>query len=290
MTTVLEPAAMKDIAVAIDLDDPRQELLFAQGLKLVLGSEGVMTVVHASTGAPGAPNWLAMPTVREVLSRWGVLEPGSTYVDFERLHVRVCPVTVTGDDPATALRTELGKRGPDLLVVGNQDRSWLERLLFGSIGEDIVRGTGMPSLFIGENARPLVDVSTGSADIARILIPLTPELAHQPLMDVLHRFLVTMDVGRILVTFLYCGSRDDLPWLSLPVRPDWVYTTDIRRGPVVDAILACAIEREVDLIAMATRGHDSPLDTVFGSRTERVIHRASVPVLVVPLPHKEESP
>ena len=48
-------------------------------------------------------------------------------------------------------------------------------------------------------------------------------------------------------------------------------------------ILTAANEHQVDLIAMATRGHDSVLDSVFGSRTERVIHRAPVPVLAVPV-------
>jgi len=38
-----------------------------------------------------------------------------------------------------------------------------------------------------------------------------------------------------------------------------------------------------DLIAMGTQGHDSLMDTLRGSTTERVMRRAACPLLAVPV-------
>jgi nucleotide-binding universal stress UspA family protein len=48
-----------------------------------------------------------------------------------------------------------------------------------------------------------------------------------------------------------------------------------------DAILSRAAN--MSLVVMATRGHDSVLDVLRGSHTDRVLHRAHCPVLSVPV-------
>ena len=49
-----------------------------------------------------------------------------------------------------------------------------------------------------------------------------------------------------------------------------------------DAIVRFAAERSVDLIVMATHGHGFVEHVLAGSTTERVLHHAPCPVLVVP--------
>lgn len=55
----------------------------------------------------------------------------------------------------------------------------------------------------------------------------------------------------------------------------------VRIGAPVEVILETAEERKVDLIVMATHGYGFVRHALFGSTTERVLHHAPCPVLVV---------
>lgn len=55
----------------------------------------------------------------------------------------------------------------------------------------------------------------------------------------------------------------------------------VRVGSPVEVILETAEEREADLIVMATHGYGFVRHALFGSTTERVLHHAPCPVLVV---------
>ena len=52
-------------------------------------------------------------------------------------------------------------------------------------------------------------------------------------------------------------------------------------GPLVETILHVAQERQMDLIAMPTAGHQGLLDALRGSTTERALRQAPCPVLAV---------
>jgi len=55
-----------------------------------------------------------------------------------------------------------------------------------------------------------------------------------------------------------------------------------RPGDPVDEIVATATAWAADLIVMTTQGHAGVLDALRGSTTERILRRASCPVLAVP--------
>ncbi|GAD53251.1 universal stress protein [Halarchaeum acidiphilum MH1-52-1] len=57
--------------------------------------------------------------------------------------------------------------------------------------------------------------------------------------------------------------------------------TEIRRGDPASAILDYVGENDIDLVVMGTHGRTGAERAVLGSTTERVLHRADVPVLVV---------
>ncbi len=270
---------LREIAVPIDLEDPGRELLFAHGLKLALGSEGVMTLIHASEGEQ--VDWLAIPTVREMLQRWGLIEEGATSEDFERLGVRVRPVNLSADDKVEALHSKVSRLEADLLVVGHRDRNRWQRLMKPGVGEAVVRKTAVPCLFIGERARGLVDPATGEARLVRVLMPVDGRPSMPVLIETVERLIATLGIDTVRVTFLFCGVAADLPIIALPEHLDWQHDIDLRAGPIVDTIVTRADELGVDLVAMSTSGQDSLVDLVIGSRTERVIHRSSVPVLAV---------
>ncbi len=54
------------------------------------------------------------------------------------------------------------------------------------------------------------------------------------------------------------------------------------QGEVVTEILTVARAQAVDLLVMATQGHDGWLDVLRGSTTERVLRRIHCPLLAIP--------
>ena len=63
--------------------------------------------------------------------------------------------------------------------------------------------------------------------------------------------------------------------------PDSEAEVLVRVGSPVPTILAVAGEQQADLIVMSSHGHGAIRHALFGSTTERVLHHASCPVLVV---------
>jgi nucleotide-binding universal stress UspA family protein len=66
-----------------------------------------------------------------------------------------------------------------------------------------------------------------------------------------------------------------------------VVTPRFVRGATVDTILAQATEHAADLIVMGTHGRGVVYQVLVGSVSEGVLHRATCPVLLVPVRHAQ---
>lgn len=75
--------------------------------------------------------------------------------------------------------------------------------------------------------------------------------------------------------------EDSVPRLKVAEVP---YETHLMEGVAHLEIVKRAEEMKADLIVMGTHGHGALAHAVLGSVTERVLHRAHCPVLVVPVP------
>ncbi|MGE0814830.1 MAG: universal stress protein [Vicinamibacterales bacterium] len=73
-------------------------------------------------------------------------------------------------------------------------------------------------------------------------------------------------------------TLDRLPAHAHPVAP----AIDIATGSPASEILHAARRAEADLVVIGTRGLGRARQLLFGSTTERVLHAAEVPVLIVP--------
>jgi nucleotide-binding universal stress UspA family protein len=62
--------------------------------------------------------------------------------------------------------------------------------------------------------------------------------------------------------------------------------TEIRNGNPADEILACAEERDIDLVVMGTHGADYRRN-MLGSVSQKVVTMADVPVLTVKIGHHD---
>ncbi|MBI2879274.1 MAG: universal stress protein [Candidatus Rokubacteria bacterium] len=65
--------------------------------------------------------------------------------------------------------------------------------------------------------------------------------------------------------------------------------TEVRPGPAAPTIVATAVEREADLIAMTTHGRSGLGRLLFGSVAERVLRTSPVPVLLMRMTAAERS-
>lgn len=270
--TVLMPADLRDDATPA----------FAVGLRIALNSQGALHIVHA-THSKERPHWSALPGVKSLLVKWGVLGPDATVEDFERLQVDVLHRVLTTDEPVGAVAEESWGRPTDLLVMMSHDRTLVERWLQGNVGETMARRARIRTLFVPESAnRTIVHPATGQPHFHKILVPVA-DVGGQAAVDAAVALGESLSAPRAQGILFHVGTTDSMPSLTLP--DSWVWQNRIvPPTAVVPAILDAADHDHIDLIAMASRGHDSLLDMFRGSTTERVLRGASCPVLMAPLP------
>ena len=75
---------------------------------------------------------------------------------------------------------------------------------------------------------------------------------------------------------------------SLPECPFIVDDIIVETGHPVERILHHIDIRPCDMVVMGSRGHGLLKEALLGSTSHRVLRRSSKPVLVVPLPSKED--
>lgn len=289
------PGELRRVVLATDLGAESVDL-FAHALALVARARAELYLLHMShrEGAPPGAHgdhpdpdgpWRKLPTVRALLERWGLLPPDADQAAFEALGIRVHPVQMRSIDAdlSLALTRRVAELAPDLLILGTHARTGFERLLNPSVAEPVARDVHRATLFVSDQARGLVDPATGALRLKRVLVPITSAVPQQPLIDELTLLLTRLGAEHVAFTFVHVGGDETLPALSLPERTDWMWSTDRRNGSVVEQILEAEVAHQADLIAMATHGHDSVVDAIRGSTTERVLRRAGCPVFAVPV-------
>lgn len=270
------------ILVPTDLSD-EAGLPFAHAVRLAVDTRGTVTALHAST--PGVtPNWSSLPTAQDLLVRWGVLGAQDGRAAYQRLGMHVRMRADEGTDPVNAVASEVSRELTDLLVLGTEARSGLDRWFSASTSEPMARAAAVPALFLPRSTAGLFDVETGAPRLHHVLVPRPTGETQRETLVALDRLASALGVQRLQVTFLHVGEREELASLNLSQWPRWNFGTELREGPVVEAILQAAAEHRADLVVMGTHGHDSLGDMLQGSITERVIRRAPCPVLAVPLP------
>jgi nucleotide-binding universal stress UspA family protein len=204
-----------------------------------------------------------------------------------------------GDAAAVILERALSMPA-DLLVMGTHGRSNLERLLFGSITDEVMRVAPCPVLTVPPHA-PAAD-ATNSAGFTRILCALdfspaslqalgfAVDLARHAggTVTVLHviewlaehepRTASTFDVDAYRVHLVDEASgriRDVLP----AAAADCVIDEVVGAGRAHREVLRVAAERSADVIVMGTQGIGGIGHALFGSTSQQVVRGATCPIL-----------
>ena len=179
-------------------------------------------------------------------------------------------------------------RRPDLTVMAAHDHGLLAHLLGASVTENVVDHVHTPVLAVR---------GTGGIPYRRILVATDLSLASRlafPMAALLARTFDAEILGVHVAPPLSAATLSGVPAPAPPLPPSeaalWEFlrpdfsglpvTAQVYTGPVWERITHAAAAEEVDLIVMATRGHDSFSDRILGSNTERVVRHAPCPVLV----------
>ena len=199
----------------------------------------------------------------------------------------------------------------DLIVLSTNSRSGLQRAMFGSTAERIVRHADCPVLTVrrqtGTSAKQMLlsekpaypaglpwnrilvplDFSLSSLRALEAIVPLAqPCGARLFLLNVIepNPYSTGMD-GSILLLPDYTMARDaksQLPRIAHHFVPASVPVTPlVLRGRASSVIVETAAQNGVDLIVLSTHGHTGLNRLLLGSTAEQVVRHANCPVLVL---------
>jgi nucleotide-binding universal stress UspA family protein len=193
----------------------------------------------------------------------------------------------------------------DLLVIGSHGRSGFEKLLLGSVTEQVIRKATCPVMVVPRGAPDAV--GTEPVHFSRILCPVdfsdASLSALEYAMDIAQEANAQLTVVHVInvppeLRAHYPASGDfnvdDIRRAAQAeclrhlrsLIPESVRTycgveTVVQEGAAYGQILRVAAEHKSDLIVMGVHGRGAMDLMLFGSNTARVIRAATCPVLVV---------
>jgi nucleotide-binding universal stress UspA family protein len=206
-------------------------------------------------------------------------------------------VQIEHASPAVAVQNYADEHDFDLTVMGTHGRRGAQRLLIGSVAEDVVRTVQCPTLTIRAEAA----VPPGQA-VRRILVPMDFSASSRLALD--HAKELAMTYGAE-IHLLHVVEEIALPGaygmepISFAV-PDIIQSSEkalakiaeddigyehiqiqARAGYPSTTILDYIDENDVDLVTIATHGRTGLDRLLLGSVAEKVVRRAACPVFTV---------
>jgi len=230
--------------------------------------------------------WLRRPSQSVTGSNWPDLE-GRPLVQHQ----------VESAAPAERIVEYADERDVDLIAMGTHGRRGVDRMLFGSVAEEVVRTAPCPTLTVRADA----DVTPDQA-VARILVPVDFSDASEAAVDHAKEIALTYGAEINLLHVVeepFYPTTYGIDAVSFPtqevvdrveeqlgnmVREKIGYEhamVEATVGHPVEGILDYVDRREIDLVVLATHGRTGLDRMLLGSVTERVLRRSPAPVFVV---------
>lgn len=237
----------------------------------------------------------SLPVSRSTLHEWLGAPVRTHGSDLDALSI--VQNQVEGDAPPEEITTYVEAQEIDLVVMGTHGRRGAQRLLLGSVTEEVVRKASCPVLTVRTDAE-----ETSSQGVRRILVPVDfsdaskmavrhakelaqPDEAQLDLLHVLEQVVYPSAYG---VDPAHLATQEVLGRVEKSLgdiaREDAGYDrvqTSVKVGYAPLTILDYAEDNEIDLIVIATHGRTGFDRVLLGSVAERVIRRSPVPVFVV---------
>lgn len=252
---------------------------FAHALRIALDAKARLYILHVE-GESATEAWDRFPHVRDLLGRWGLMDPQKPARAIEtELGVQVAKVNVRSDDVRESLSRFAVDHDCDLLVLWTHGRQGLRGWFGGSVADDVARRARTQTLFIPGDTKGFVDLRTGRMEIESVLVPVDDEFNPSIALRQIDATL-RLIAPRARPTFLHVGGKK--PVLRDETGAPFELPIVLRQGDVVETIVAFARDCGADLIAMPTAGRQGLFDALRGSTTERVLAEAGLPVLAAP--------
>lgn len=278
--TAATPTIIDDILHPSDFSDAG-EVAFAHALKAALIARARLTLLHVSPKSPAA-EWGDFPGVRETLERWALLPPGSPRSAVPKLGIDVRKVVAHDDDPVRSVLHYLDGHQTDLIVLAPHRHEGRMHWFQKSVAEPIARKSGQMTLFVPEGEDGFVSLEDGSVSLTSILIPVGDAPRPQPAVMAAVRLARQLKCPMGTFTLLHVGRTDLTADVDRPDVPGWTWKSVVRTGDVIDGIVETADDTKAGVMVMSTAGQHGFLDALRGTHSERVLRRATCPLLAVP--------
>jgi nucleotide-binding universal stress UspA family protein len=240
------------------------------------------------------------PIPPHTLSAWMGRSPQDASGPAEGPDLSALPIVqeqIESARPAETILAYADDNDIDLVVMGTHGRRGVDRMLFGSVTEEVVRKVACPALTVRADA----EAAPGQA-VRRLLVPIdfsdasgvaidhAKEIAltYGAEIDLLHvvdeptfpaaygddlaRF-PTEEVLDRVETQLATMARNDIGYEHVQVAA--------RTGSPAGVILDYIDEKDIDFVVIASHGRTGLDRMLLGSITERVLRRSPTPVFVV---------
>lgn len=262
-------------ATALTAED---EVPRRHAVAIVAAAGGKLFSVHATDVLDSA---FEIPEATDLLREWararGTSPEELTSMEHQRL------LRQGSDDPTTMLLRTVADLGPELVVAGTRARTGIDLALMGSTAQALVRHARVPVLLLPAGHPGFVDPETGELRLRKILVPMGDAQAAQAAIDAAVRLAELTGEHKGDLVLVHVGDESEAPAVTLHGALGWGRRWVPARGSVVDEVVGLAQSEHIDLLVMASRGHDSLMDSLLGSHTERVLRRSPCAVLAVPM-------
>ncbi|HAN70449.1 MAG TPA: universal stress protein UspA [Actinobacteria bacterium] len=214
--------------------------------------------------------------------------------------VRVTPVLTVGS-PSSALLD--ASRSADLVVVGSRGHGGFTGLLLGSVGAQVAAHAECPVVVIRQPAPSgassiVVGIDGSPAAEAALRFAFDEASRHGWSIQAVHAWdvpaydLIIVPNGPVpvplsnvaddevrLTSEILAGFRDDYP--------DVEVIENLVRAPAVMALLDAS--KGAAMVVVGSHGHGPAIGALLGSVSHGLVHRATLPVVVVPPDHEPET-
>jgi nucleotide-binding universal stress UspA family protein len=197
-----------------------------------------------------------------------------------------------------AIRSAAHATGADIIAMSTHGRSGLGRWVYGSVAEEVLRTTALPTLLVSSQCDHAWPVDRG----LRVLVPLDGSPLAAEVLGPVRDFAAALGgeltllgvIEPVFVAFPEAAlPEDDTPARSAALREylegvaKGLRTAgsgvDVRvaEGKPAGTIAAVAERDGADVIAMATHGHTGLARLVLGSVATGTLQRSGVPLLLL---------
>ena len=206
---------------------------------------------------------------------------------------------VTRGTPFQSIRAYATRHEIDVIAMGTKGQTGLDRVLLGSVTENVLRTARKPVLVVPPRADP---GTIPAAPFERVLLPTDgsdgAEIAAEWGIALATRLDASVDAMYCVDPSPFSGPLKTEAVLDALERrgetaielvraraeaADVSLAESIETGPPAERIIDLAADHDADLIVMGTHGRTGIGQWFLGSVTENVVRQADVPVLCVPV-------